>query len=120
MAERKSKYATLGNTPEQGQSKKAWIFEVDKLKKIDPRQYFVTTGEATVKIKVLIEDLKESLKNAKKLEKEFADTKGESDYLETCWEDKKLILKKKEKRSRAKKEEPKIKAKTGKKDEKSK
>jgi len=62
------------------------------------------------------------MKNIKKLEKEFITTKDESDYLETCWEDGHLILKKKEKRSRAKKDkvDPKEEAKKAKKNEKSK
>ena len=99
--ERKSKYATLGNEPEQGQSKKAWILEIEEYKKIDPRYYFITTGEAIVKVDVLLDDLKELTKEVKKLKKECEKIKGDSDYLETCWEDNKLILKKKEKRSRS-------------------
>ncbi|MHA1372227.1 MAG: hypothetical protein ACTSRA_21210 [Promethearchaeota archaeon] len=124
---RKSKYAILGNTPEQGQSKKAWILEIEKLQKIDPKYFFITTGEATIKIQVLIDVIKDLLKDVKKLQKVFIATKDESDYLETCWEDGNLILKKKEKRSRAKKEDPKKdikkedpKAKKAKKNEKSK
>lgn len=101
MLERKSKYAILGNKPKQGQSKKAWIIEIDKYKKIDPREYFVTTGEATVKIEVLLDDLKDLTKEMKNLQKELTKTKDESDYLETCWEDGNLIVKKKEKRSRS-------------------
>jgi len=103
--ERKSKYADLGNQPEQGQSKKAFILHIDEYKKINPRDYFITTGEATVKIEVLLEDVKDLLKELKKLQKEMVRTKDESDYLETCWEDGNLVLKKKEKRSRAKKED---------------
>ena len=81
--------------------------EIEKLKKIDPKYFFITTGEATVKIQVLLDELKDLTKDVKKLQKLFITTKDESDYLETCWEDGDLILKKKEKRSRAKKEDPK-------------
>jgi len=102
--ERKNeKYAILGEDPEKGQSKKAWILDIDSYQKIDPQKYFVTTGEATVKIEVLVKDLENLTKNIKKLKKQLIKTKDESDYLETCWEGGNLIVKKKEKRSRSKK-----------------
>lgn len=101
--EKNEKYAILGEDPAKGQSKKAWIVEIDSYNKIDPKEYFITTGEATVKIDVLINDLENLTKEAKKLKKQLIKTKGESDYLETCWESSNLIVKKKEKRSRAKK-----------------
>lgn len=92
------KYAIIGTEPKYGQSKKAWVVLIDEYKKIDPKQYFITTGEGTVKVKVLIDDIKVLLKEAQKLQKQLIKTKGESDYLETCWEDGKLIMKKKERR----------------------
>jgi len=101
---KKKKYAILGNVPEQGQSKKAFILEIDNYEAIDPKEFFITTGEATVKIDVLLKRLEKLTKDVRKLKKKLIDTKGESDYLETCWEDRDLIVKKKEKRSRAKKD----------------
>jgi hypothetical protein len=109
--ETKGKYAALGDQPEQGQSKKAFILDIDSYKKIDPREYFITTGEATVKIEVLLNDIKDLTKELKNLQKELIRTKDESDYLETCWEGGNLVIKKKEKRSRSKNNEP-VKAKT--------
>ena len=90
-----TKYAILGEEPKTGQSKKAWIIPIDEYLAVDPKYYFITTGEATLKIDVLIDDLHTALKQAKKLKKVLINTKGESDYLETCWEDGKLIVKKK-------------------------
>lgn len=98
--QKKEKYAILGDLPEHGQSKKAWILKIDEFKKINPRDYFVTTGEALTKTEVLLNDLKELTVDIKKLQKELVKTKADSDYLETCWEDGKLLLKKKEKRPR--------------------
>lgn len=98
--EEKGKYAVLGNHPEHGQSKKAWVLKIDEFKKIDPKDYFITTGEALVKTEVLLNDLRDLTKDIKKLQREMVKTKADSDYLETCWEDGKLLLKKKEKRSR--------------------
>lgn len=94
-------YATVGETPLDGQSKKIWQMSFDDYKVIDPKSYFVTTGEATVKIDVLIEDIQDLLKNVRSLKKKFAKIKDESDYLETSWENNTLLIKKKEKRSRA-------------------
>ena len=96
----KRKYAMVGKSPEHGQSKKAWIVPIDEYKKMDPKYYFITTGEAIVKINVLLKDLKESMKQMQNLKKIFVKTKGDSDYLETCWEDGNLLVKKKDKRSK--------------------
>jgi hypothetical protein len=100
MVERRKKYAQLGESPQEGQSKKSWIVPIDEYHEIVFRSYFITTGEATTKIDVLIEDLNEALKEAKKLKKELIKTKGECDYLETCWEDGDLIVKQKIKRGK--------------------
>jgi hypothetical protein len=97
----KEKYAVLGNEPIPGQPKKVFLVPIEDYSSIDPKAYFVTTGEATVKIDVLIEDLQNMVRHAKNLKKELIKTKGESDYLETCWEDGDLLVKKKEKRTRA-------------------
>lgn len=101
MSEKEIKYATLGNEPKTGQPKKVFLVPIKDYSSIDPKSYFVTTGEATVKIDVLIEDLQNMVKHAKNLKKIFVKTKGESDYLETRWEDGDLLVMKKEKRIRA-------------------
>lgn len=95
-----SKYVNIGETPGKKQSKKVFIVPIKEYEPINPHEYFITTGEATTKIDVLIDDLTEQLKEMKKLKKLLIKTKGESDYLETCWEDGNLVVKKKEKRSR--------------------
>jgi len=97
----KSKYASVGNPPEHGQSKKAWEVPIDTYTKVDPKQYFITTGEAIVKMGVLLKDLANLTKEMRKLQKQMVKTKGDSDYLETCWEDGKLLIKKKDRRIKA-------------------
>ena len=98
-----NKYPIIGCVPSNNQSKKVWVVPIDKYKKVDPRDYFITTGEAIVKIDVLLKDLKELTKNICKLKKSLIDAKGDSDYLETCWENNKLLVKKKDKRLRGNK-----------------
>jgi hypothetical protein len=108
---RVAKYATLGEEPVVGQSKKAWVLPIDEYEIVDPKYYFITTGEATIKINILINALSTGLKQARKLKKLLEKTKGESDYLETCWEDGKLLVKKKEARKKKPKPEAKPEAK---------
>lgn len=95
-----TKYAKIGEEPQKGQSKKIWTVPIDEYRKIDPKEYFVTTGEATVKIDILLEDIKELSNELRKLKRQLIKTKGDSDYLETCWESSELLIKKKEKRGK--------------------
>lgn len=94
------RYATIGETPKKGQPKKAWVIPIDEYAQIDPKKYFITTGEAIVKINVLLDDLRQLSKDINKLKKLLVKTKDESDYLETCWCGGKLLVKKKDKRNR--------------------
>lgn len=96
------KYARIGEKPEQGQCKKTFKIPIEDYRTIDPKKYFVTTGEATTKIKVLLNDINELAREARKLQRLLEKTKDESDYLETAWEDGSLLVKKKVARSRKK------------------
>lgn len=95
-----TKYAKIGEEPQKGQPKKIWTVPIDEYQKIDPKEYFVTTGEATVKIDILLADIKELSNELRKLKRQLIKTKGDSDYLETCWESSELLIKKKEKRGK--------------------
>lgn len=98
------KYARIGEKQEQGQCKKTFVVPIEEYKTIDPKYYFVTTGEATTKVKVLLNDINELAREVRKLQRQLEKTKGDSDYLETAWEDGKLLIKKKVARSKKKKE----------------
>ena len=97
-------YAVLGQEPKKNiikrlsQNERIFIVPIDKYKTICPKDYFITTGEATIKIDVVIKDLKQLLKEMIELKKLFIKTKGESSFLETCWEDRQLLVKRKEAR----------------------
>lgn len=67
----------------------------DYLKPINPKDYFLTTGEAIQKIDILINDINSLLKSAKKFKKNLVKAKASSKYLETGWEDGILVLKQK-------------------------
>ncbi|MBD3407280.1 MAG: hypothetical protein GF411_14275 [Candidatus Lokiarchaeota archaeon] len=94
-------FAMLGDEPVGGQPKKVWEVPIDQYKAIDPRQYFVTTGEAIIKIDQLIGDLKNLQSNIKKLRTRLLKAKSESKYLETAWEQNKLIVKRKDPRRKS-------------------
>ena len=94
------KYPLLGEERQDGQSKKVWVVPIDQYVCIDPKQYFITTGEATVKIDVVINDVSELLKSLKKLKKQLEKVKDDADYLETAWDNGDLVVKQKYKRTR--------------------
>lgn len=71
-----------------------WELDIDELfDNITPKSYFYTTGEACVKMKKLEMDLLNAAKKAKKLVDTLTKLKGDNVYLETQWENGKLILK---------------------------
>lgn len=88
-------YPMLGDKPVGSQNKKAWIVPIDNFKPIIPRDYFVTTGEAIVKVDMLIEHTQALLHNLNAFRKSLVSTKNDAKYLETCWEDGKLLVKQK-------------------------
>jgi hypothetical protein len=97
-----TKYAKIGESPAEHQPKKTWYATIDDLKTICPRDYFVTTGEAIVKIDYMIGQVKKLLVDAKKLRKNMVKSKSTSKYLETSWEDGILILRRKDSRPKEK------------------
>lgn len=95
--------AVVGETPTEDQDKKTFLFPVDDIRTIVPKDYFITTGEAIIKLDVLIGDLQETLKKAKSFKKKLIKTKGSSKWLETGWDGSgNLLVRKKEARPRSK------------------
>jgi hypothetical protein len=67
----------------------------EALKAIDPKQYFITSGEAVKKTEQLCKDYKAGLQAATRLLTILTAHKGDAKYLETQWEGNKLLIKKK-------------------------
>jgi hypothetical protein len=67
----------------------------ESLKAIDPKAYFITSGEAVKKTERLCADLKYASEAAAKLLVALKSLKGDAKYLETQWEGSKLLLKQK-------------------------
>ena len=81
------------------QPKAVWCIDIgnfnEDLKAIDPRTYFTTSGEAVRKTEKLCADLKSALSVANRLLTILTSLKGDAKYLETQWENEKLLLKQK-------------------------
>lgn len=81
-----------------------WQLNVaDFLKPIDPSRYYVTSGEAVTKARRLEQDLFEAAGDARRLANILQRLRGESTYLETQWYDGKLLVIRKDPRSKTKK-----------------
>jgi hypothetical protein len=65
------------------------------LKVIDPKAYFITSGEAVRKTERLCEDLRDALHAASHLLVVLKTLKKDAKYLETQWESNRLLLKQK-------------------------
>jgi hypothetical protein len=79
------------------QPKGVWYIDIESfheaLKVIDPKQYFITSGEAVKKTEVLCTDLKAALQIATRLLTIFKTLKADAKYLETQWENQRLLIK---------------------------
>lgn len=74
--------------------KKVWEFNLlDFLSKIDPADYYSTTGEAVLKMRKLEKDLFVMAGQARKIGNVIQKLKDEHVYMETCWTDGRLLLK---------------------------
>jgi hypothetical protein len=88
--------------------KKVWEFDLKEfLSKIDPADYFSTTGEAVLKMRKLEKDLFMMAGKARKIGNIIQKLKDDNVYMETCWTDNRLLLKAKNPR---KNKEEKLKA----------
>ena len=81
------------------QPKGVWHLDLEcfheSLKVIDPKAYFITSGEAVRKTERLCEDLRNALQAAELLQIVLKSLKGSAKYLETQWESNRLLLKQK-------------------------
>ena len=83
-----------------GENRRAYqpndVWELDLnlfVKKVDPTDYFVTTGEATLKARKLEADLFAMAGRARKLVNILLKLKGDNVYLETSWQEGRLLIK---------------------------
>lgn len=94
-------YALLGNDPVEGQDKNIVELRLDDhVGSVDPKRYFITSGEAIAKCEKLESDCKKLLSDVRKLLKALKVQKSDASYLETSWNDGRLLLKRKNKRVR--------------------
>lgn len=84
-----------------------WCLDImnfhNQLKLIDPKAYFITSGEAVIKAQKLCSDLESACKITKKLVYILKAMRGGSKYLETQWENGMLLLKTKNQRASSRK-----------------
>lgn len=73
---------------------------------IDPRTYFVTSGEAVRKAEQLEKDIWLMAGKARQLRNLLKKAREKAVYLETEWNDGRLILKRKNPRNKGKEEKP--------------
>ena len=95
-------YCKLGNEKDLHQPEGVWeLILSDFTNSINPRDYFVTSGEAVQKAKKLEEDIWLLAGKARKLRNLLEKARGSSTYLETEWTDGgRLLLKKKDPRNK--------------------
>jgi hypothetical protein len=75
-------------------TKGVWHFEIDKfMAPVVPANYFKTTGEAIQKLNKLKLDLLQQVAMAERLKVTLTKLRGSNVYLETQWNDGKLLLK---------------------------
>lgn len=90
-------YAKVTLTGEQRQPfhvKGVWHFEIASfMKPVDPINYFKTTGEAIQKMTKLEADLQKQLATARKVRAVLEKLRGGNAYLETQWNNSRLLLK---------------------------
>ena len=74
--------------------KNIWELDITEfVDAVDPKDYFVTSGEATIKARRLEKDLFAMAGKARRLSNLLKKLKGENVYLETTWQDGRLLLK---------------------------
>jgi hypothetical protein len=100
-------YCRLGLEKQDHHPDDVWELVVsDFVQAIDPKQYFITSGDAVQKSKRLVEDFKTMTDAAIKFNKLLMKAKGPATYLETEWTAVHgLLIKRKDPRSKKKKKE---------------
>lgn len=84
----------MGEERRSYHKKDIWELDLTEiLKTINPKDYFCTTGEAVIKARMLEADLFAMAGLARKLKNVLEKLRGENIYLETHWDDGRLLLK---------------------------
>jgi len=91
-------FAMLGDDPVLDQPHKTWQIPIDDFVGVNPKDYFVTTGEAVTKTDQLLKDLAALQKDVRRFKQKLLKARAESKYLETCWVNGRLIIKRKDPR----------------------
>ena len=87
-------FTPLGSERQQHQPRNVFEVVLDEwIKGIDPRDYFITTGEAVQKAEVMEKELWKAAGNARRLVKALKLARAENKYLETEWREGRLLLK---------------------------
>lgn len=92
-AKRTPIYARLGKEPTEDQPDGVYYANIyDYVPKIDPLQYFITSGEAILKAEKLEADLWKAAGLAKKFVSMLKKAKASAKFLETSVEDETIII----------------------------
>lgn len=101
-SEDETEYCTIGKTRREHHPKNVFELVVEEhITAIDPKRYFMTSGEAVAKAAKLEQDLWQAAGQARKLLKLLTEARGDAKWLESSWNgERRLILKKKNPRKR--------------------
>jgi len=86
-------------------SNKEYELDLSTINTLNIKDYYITTGEAIVKLDVFANDLINTIGKVKELRELLTSIKGESKWLETSWEGGNIRVIKKESRSGKEEEE---------------
>ena len=100
--EDETKYCMVGRARYEYHPKNVFELVIEEhIDPIDPKRYFMTSGEAIAKASKLEKDLWQAAGQARKLLKLLREARGDAKWLESSWnEERRLILKKKNPRKR--------------------
>jgi hypothetical protein len=95
-------FAKLGQTPLPHQPKNVWdaTEAIEDLPAIDPKMYYITSGEGVRKADKLVRDLYSLAVRAQSLKKKMLKARAEAKFLETCRDDGRLLVKQKNQKNR--------------------
>ena len=95
-------FAKLGEDPLSHQQKNVWdaTEALADLSAIDPKTYYITSGEGVRKADKLVRDLYSAAVRARSFKRKMEKARGSAKFLETCREDGRLLVKQKNQKER--------------------
>ena len=95
-------YAKLGSEQLPHQQKNVWdaTEALAELTAIDPKTYYITSGEGVRKADKLVRDLYSLAVRARSFKKKMEKARGSAKFLETCRDDGRLLVKQKNQKER--------------------